>query len=79
MMPWLDGLDRYGGGRRRVTIEHDAAHVTLAVEGYEGGGETLLTPSQARGLAGLLEAQAIRADDSAKVQPPSEFSSLTDD
>lgn len=61
-MSALEGHDRYSGSNRRVTIESDAAHVILTVQAYDGDGEVMLTPAQARSVARWLEREAQLAD-----------------
>lgn len=60
-MSYIDGIDEYGAGRRRVEVTEEGAHVKLTIEGSGcGRGEVLLTTLQATALAGALEAAAIR-------------------
>lgn len=61
-MTSLDGHDRYSGSTRRVTVDQDAAHVVLTVAAYDGDGEVLLTPAQARAVARWLERESQLAE-----------------
>lgn len=69
-MSALEGHDRYSGSSRRVTVDQDQAHVTLTVQAYDGDGEVMLTPAQARTIAAYLLYEADVAEvDAAPVDP----------
>jgi hypothetical protein len=55
-MSALNGLDRYSGSDRRVSVEYESAYVSISVEATSGShtGDALLTPGQARWLAQQL-------------------------
>jgi hypothetical protein len=58
-MTALNGLDRYSGSPRRVTVAPEQAHVALSVGGNSNGdGEALLTPAQALAVASWLISEA---------------------
>jgi hypothetical protein len=57
-MTALNGLDRYSGSPRRVTVDPEHAHIALSVSGSDGNGEALLTPAQARAIAAWLISEA---------------------
>lgn len=61
-MTTLHGHDRYSGSSRAVSVDQDAAHVVLSVQAYDGDGEVLLTPAQARTIAAWLTSEAAIAE-----------------
>ena len=61
-MSHLEGHDRYSGSMRRVTVGEDMGHVVLTVQAYDGDGEVMLTPGQARAVAAWLFQAAEAAD-----------------
>jgi hypothetical protein len=61
-MTALNGLDRYSGSTRRVSVDQDRAHVVLEVQAYDSDGAALLTPAQARAVASWLTSEAAIAE-----------------